>query len=117
MHIKYEKLKMQAYLEPNKYSIHLKKTIFLLRSRMLEIGENYKKNKKKSECPLCKDENSPDSQAHLLMCPELIENEVVTKKIEYDDLFEDKIEDQAQVALIIMKKFKMRKKILKKRKT
>ena len=52
---------------------------------MLEIGENYKRNKKKSECPLCKDKNSPDSQAHLLMCPELVENKIVRKKVEYDD--------------------------------
>ena len=38
---------------------------------MLEIGEHFKINKKESECPLCKDKNSPDSQALLLMCPEL----------------------------------------------
>ena len=117
LHIKHKELKMQTYLEPNKHSIHLKKSIFLLRSRMLEIGENYKRNKKKSECPLCKDKNSPDSQAHLLMCPELEENEIVTKKVEYDDLFDDSLEDQAQVAQIILRKFKRRKIILKKRKT
>ena len=58
---------------------------------MLEIGENFKRNKKDSECPLCK--NSPDSQADLLMCPELDEKEIVNKKVEYDDLFHDSLED------------------------
>ena len=84
---------------------------------MLEVGENYKRNKKKSECPLCKDKTLPDSQAHLLICPELEENDIVRKKVEYDDLFKNNLEDQAQVANIILRKFKMRKKILKKRKS
>ena len=110
-------LKMQTYLEPNKYSIDLNKSIFLIRSRMLEIGENLRRKKKKSECPLCKDKNSPDSQAHLLMCPELDEIEILKKKVEYDDLFYDTLEDKVQVAQIIMRKFKSRKISLKKRKT
>ena len=109
LHIEYKKLKMENILNQT--------NTVLIRSRMLEVGENYKRNKKKSECPLCKDKTLPDSQAHLLICPELEENDIVRKKVEYDDLFKNNLEDQAQVANIILRKFKMRKKILKKRKS
>ena len=107
---------MQKYLEPNKHSNQLGKFTFLVRSRMLEVAENYKNNKKISHCPVCEDKGSPDSQPHLFICPSLNNNQVVKKDVKYENLFEDKLEAQLEVSQILQSNFKERKKRLKRKK-
>ena len=116
LQINFKELKMQKYLEPNKHSNQLGKFTFLVRSRMLEVAENYKNNKKISHCPVCEDKGSPDSQPHLFICPSLNNNQVVKKDVKYENLFEDKLEAQLEVSQILQSNFKERKKRLKRKK-
>ena len=116
LHINFEELKMQKYLEPNKHSNQLGKFTFLVRSRMLELEENYKNSKKTSNCPVCQDKSSTDSQPHLFICPKLTNNQVAKNNVKYGDLFEDKLEAQIEVAQILQSNFKERKKKLKQKK-
>ena len=92
------------------------KFIFLLRSRMLDVKCNYRGRYLHSNtlCPVCKKEE--DTQAHILVCAELnVENEIVTKTVEYNDLFSEKLADKLSVAQVIKERYKRRNKILKKK--
>ena len=76
LHILCKELKMQKYLEPSKFSNDLRKFTFLARSRMLDVGNNFKKGNKEitKHCPVCDDKDTRDSQEHLMFCPSLIED-------------------------------------------
>ena len=116
LHIDFKKLKMQKYLKPNKHSNQLGKFTFLVRSRMLEVAENYKNSMKISHCPVCEDKSTNDSQPHLFICPQLTNNQVAKNNLKYENLFEDNLESQIEVSLILQSNFKERKKILKSKK-
>ena len=63
LHISFKELKMQKYLEPSKFSNDLRKFTFLARSRMLDVGDNFKKGNKEitKHCPVCDDKDTRDS--------------------------------------------------------
>ena len=65
----YTELKTQEYLLNKNLSFDEQKTIFLLRTRMANFGENFKGDKNQTICPLCK--LHIDSQSLLLQCPEV----------------------------------------------
>ena len=67
--IQYTELKTQEYLLNKKLSFDEQKTIFLLRTRMANFGENFKGCEDQTMCPLCK--IHIDSQSLLLQCPEV----------------------------------------------
>ena len=116
LHIEFKELKIQKYLEPNKHSTQLGKFTFLVRSRMLEVAENFKNGKKSSKCPVCEEESSTDSQPHLFLCPKLTKNQVAKNSLRYENLFEDNLEAQTDVTQILQNNFKERKKKLKSKK-
>ena len=66
----YEELKMQEYLNSS-LQIGEKKLMFQLRTRMLDVKENFKHAYPDHVCPLCGSEN--DSQQHLLDCAKISE--------------------------------------------
>ena len=77
--------------------------MFLARSRMLDLAENFKKGEKnsKTQCPMCEEPES-DSQPHLMTCPNLVLNQqLVPKKVDYEQLFETELNEQVQVAMIL----------------
>ena len=70
LHIEYDCLKMQSYLQPQKMHTQLAKFTFLCRTRMLQVGANFKGKKSNPLCPLC--ELFYDSQTNLLECLKLV---------------------------------------------
>ena len=70
MHIRYSKLEMQDYLMPSSFSAEVAKFAFQCRSRMINVGANYKEGGKKKfpTCPVCKVTTEYDSQQHLMWC-------------------------------------------------
>ena len=85
---------------------------------MLDISSNFPNKYSSKNCPVCKDETTLDTQAHLLICPQLTNDQQLTQNIpKYEDLFSGEIEKQIQVASIIQENFKKRKMKLKNRKT
>ena len=95
----------------------LAKFTFLCRSRMINVGANYKQGKKNPICPLCKLASENDTQKHLMWCTELNDNIVATKNIpEYDNLFKSSLNKKIAVVKILKENLKQRNKILEKEK-
>ena len=116
LHISHKMMQMQDYLAPNEITNEEAKLIFQIRCRMLEVRTNYSGSYGDLRCPLCN--LSEDSQQHLLECDKLAEDEegeVATKKPEYNDIFSEKLKPKAEIARIIISRYKKRKKILKKK--
>ena len=114
-HIQYNKHTIQEYLKDNRISNQLKKFIFALRARMLDVGQNYPNKYQTKHCPVCRDEKSMDTQEHILVCAELNHNKKqVTQALpKYEDLFGKDVPKQIAVAKIIFENFKVRTKKLK----
>ena len=79
---------------------------------MLDISSNYKNKSATNFCPVCKDENTSDTQEHLMVCPLLVnQNELVTRELpKYEDLFDDDALKQRRAAAIILENFRKRQK-------
>ena len=101
------------YLSPCDFSPVEAKFTFLCRSRMLPVGENYKKGAKNNPpCPLCKTDE--DTQKHLMVCAKFNSGTVSATNIPiYDDLFDTNLEKQLTVAQILRKNLQTRNKMLK----
>jgi ferredoxin-thioredoxin reductase catalytic subunit len=113
-HIQYQEHSMQKYLKSRKISNQLKKFIFILRSRMLDVSSNYPNKFSSKLCPVCRDGKSQDTQEHILSCPGLIkDNQLVKNLPKYDDLFSDNVDRIIEVASIIQERFRLRKNIMK----
>ena len=113
-HIDYEKLAMQDYLAPSRLSPEVAKFTFLCRSRMVQVGANFKKGKKVNPvCPLCKINSEYDSQPHLMTCTKLNVNTLAKEKIpQYDNLLSKNLEKKLTVVHLLKKNFQERKRIL-----
>ena len=106
---------MQKYLKSKEVNKYHSKFIFGLRTRMLDVGENYPNKSKTKTCPVCKDSDSVDTQQHILVCPKLLENEIMgNNPPSYQDLFEENVPKQLHISRLIETKFRKRKKLMKK---
>ena len=112
-HVSHSELKLQNYLQPNKCNNNIAKFTFLLRSRMLEVGSNFKNKFENNFCPICEDKTTKDSQQHMMICPLLMKNQISKNILRYDSLFEDCVEKQLEVAKLIETNYRKRKEILK----
>ena len=113
LNLVHRNIKMQEYHSPNEMGIHEEKSLFQLRTRIIEVRNNYSGSYPDLRCPLCKSE--VDTQQHLLECKKLeIQGEIVSSKINYCDIFNGKLEDKANVARMLQAKFRLRQNLLKK---
>ena len=105
---------MQDYLSPSRLSPEVAKFTFLCRSRMVQVGANFKKGKKVNPlCPLCKINSEYDYQPHLMTCTKLNVNTLAKEKIpQYDDLFSKNLEKKLTDVHLLKKKFQERNRIL-----
>ena len=102
--INHDEMELQDYLAPNELSTHEARFIFHLRSRMVDLKANFRGKHSDWLCPLCKCDE--DSQQHLLVCPELNEeDELVINLPNYNDLFSDNLEDKSNISRILRKRF------------
>ena len=111
LHIQYGRLEMQNYFLPQKMPTMLAKFSFQCRTRMVQVGANFKAGNAFPVCPLCKVEY--DSQKHLMDCPKLAESNALCKDLpKYDQLFSNDVRKMMAVANILQTKFKRRQKLL-----
>ena len=115
-HIQYYEHETQEYLLPGKISNKQAKEIFLLRTRMLETKDNYQNQFQDDHCPLCDDGITLDSQEHVMLCPAIVHQSLVTDSLKYENLFCNDVMKQLQVSSIIIQNFKKRKQRLRKKK-
>ena len=109
---KYSELKIQDYLNSSEVSRNVKKFIFKLRSKMIDVSANFGK---KEVCPICKtDENN---QLHLLDCEGLdldldISGQITDKNTMYNNIYEEDSDVVIEVSRLLYKAYQKRDIIL-----
>ena len=101
---------MKDYLRANKYikSVHEKREIFKIRTRMIEISENFKNRYKSMNCQMgCK---SVEDIKHVLEC-KIIGNE---EKCDIDLIYNGNIKEIIENSKIITKIMKKENKMVRK---
>ena len=112
MHLSHTTWELQPYLQPNQISIAEAKFIFLARTRMLDLRNNFRNKYPDVSCPNCY--SAIDDQEHLLTCTKLVDGvELVYGSIKYEDVFHSKLEDVVKVSRILQANYKKRKDIIK----
>ena len=103
----YEILQLQDYLKPgNNLTIQMKAFIFNARSRMINVKCNYKIGQTDLKCRKCLSED--EDQEHLLKCPALVDNSVVSGEMpSYQDLFSNHTEKVIKISYILQSKFNL----------
>ena len=82
--------KIQNYLVNENTTVNEKKLLFLLRSRMYPVKNNFQQSYSDMSCSLCS--KSEETQQHLLVCEEItkeieLKNIILKRKISYQDIF------------------------------
>ena len=109
LHIPHTTWRMQSYLKPNQITISEAKFIFLVRTRMLHLKENFKKKYDDLKCPNCTEE---DTQSHLLSCDKLVSAFSIVQDVpKYSNIFGDDLNEILKVTRIMSENFKMRNKL------
>ena len=88
--LKFEKLEMAPYLKPESNLTNTEKSFIMsLRSRTLDVKDNYKTAHSDLLCRGCG--SATEDQRHILICPNLNENAInsVENTEEYEDLFKN----------------------------
>ena len=94
----YSDLSLQEYLQPSSpLSIMEKQFFFSARCRMIDIRCNFKNGNSDLMCRKCRKE--PESQQHILQCPEIIKT---PNNIEYDDLFKKDLDKLIAAGKLLM---------------
>ena len=83
----YDQLEPQSYLNDEKITLEEKKLIFQFRTRMINVGNNYKAGRSSVICPLCS--LHFDNQDDLLLCP-AIRSKIKTT-VNLNDIYESSI--------------------------
>ena len=93
-HVKTSKLfpipQMREYLTSDELHTEEKKLLFKLRISIIQLKGNFHNDN--LQCDLCKEENSRETQMHLLVCNVLVNHpdlQAIIKTIKYDDIYQD----------------------------
>ena len=86
--LNYSDLKTQEYLVNKSFHCGDAKLLFSLRTRMVNVRNNYKNRQGDICCPLC--DQDDDTQEHLLVCEKMHQSE---PGVSYDAIFDDSRED------------------------
>ena len=95
---------LDTYLASNSISTEEKQILFKLRTRMIDVKSNFRTQYGQDlACRFCPEE---ETQSHLLICKELIDN-LDTSSIEYEDIFKD-VKKQESIARLYTQILKIR---------
>ena len=110
MNLKYSTLKMQNYLKANDINQEEVLMIFKMRSRMADVKTNFRNKNETLECDLCNNEN--ESQRHVLECEEILkQKKEYGQQPKYEEILEDNVKNQAEIAKLFIENLKIRKQI------
>ena len=115
VNIQYSDLSLQEYLATQEITTQKKKLLFLLRTRMLNLPNNFGQ---KNVCELCTEEGQNqviENQEHLLVCTGIkaeLRDLQDNTTIKYEHIFDRDIYKQKAAANLIHKAIQTRKKIM-----
>ena len=108
-HLQYSGLQLQPYLSSQRSTtIKQKSMIFNLRTRMIQMKDNYKNGKEDLLCKCC--QKQAESQQHLLNCEKLNDNSLVADLHRYEDLYLEDADKVEAIGHILTEKFEKFKK-------
>ena len=101
-HAEHRYLKLQPYLCPGKLGVKEAKLLFQLRTRMVDVKENFRNKYPDTMCPVCKG-NSKDTQEHVLECSVPIKdtNMLVKRQVVFSWLFGMDVVKQTEVPVFM----------------
>ena len=107
--IHYHELKMAEYLQPNEEEISIsdQRNIFAIRNRMVEIPNNFKRNKEEQKCVCGENETTK----HIYNCEQLNSDEKY-RNIQFEEIFKDNIKKQLEISRIFFKNLQSRERQL-----
>ena len=79
--LEYKNLEMQQYLSHGDISVNQARIIFKYRTRMSNYWNNFRGSLEDQNCPVCKKENTSDTQEHGLECEVLMKSLHVNVKV------------------------------------
>ena len=103
--LKFADRQLQAYLRPgNSLTIKEKAFIFSARSRMINIKSNFKEANSDLMCRKCS--LNEENQRHLLVCPKLSDNTMIsTNPLDYEDFLGAETNKIEIIGRILLKRF------------
>ena len=114
--VQHNTLQLQKYLLPNSLNNQQKKLLFLLRSKMVDVRDNFRERYKNDKiCKICNTE--VENQEHVLLCTEITQhaNVLIDDQVEVSDIFADEVEKQSRITVLFETLWTLRSKIIKER--
>ena len=107
----YDELKIQEYLISDELLTSEKKLLFQLRTRMINVKDNFKHGHVDLVCPLCMTYN--DTQQHLLECQSILKDasSLVHPGMKYAELFGKEVRKQVLLTRVFRVNMKIRRTI------
>ena len=93
----YDKLELQNYLKNEKIRVKQARIIFRFRTRMARCWGNFRGGRPPQICPVCKDDQSTDTQTHLFECRIVKEN--IKLSGDYKMIFSKQVDDEIATTL------------------
>ena len=105
-----KEVKMAEYLQDSRFSTKMKQLLFKLRSRTLDVKQNFKNINQYPWCRSCG--LFAESQGHILQCPELTKHlsYLVASKLDENDIYSD-VEKQLIITKIYSDLLEIREKV------
>ena len=100
----YADLEMQSYLKDDNIRVDQARTIFRYRTRMARYWENFKGGRPPDPCPVCKEAQSVDSQAHSFHCEVTASN--VSINGNFCNIFGVKVDEKTAKTVENIEKFR-----------
>ena len=110
--IEYTNFKTQSYLKPGfGISVELMRKIYHIRCREIFVKSNYPAAFSDKKCPAPHLEI--DQQIHVFYCSFFMkQNEIISPNLKYEDIFENNVKKQIEVATIFYARLDIRKSYL-----
>ena len=102
--LQYVELGLQKYLKSEKITVKQARILFKFRTRMERFWANFKGGKPPQPCPVCKDEQSVDTQEHSFSCKILSENMKISNN--YKGIFSSEVEHEIVKSVEHIEKFR-----------
>ena len=101
-----DKIEVKQYFSDRRFSKEEVQLLFTLRTKLLDVKQNFKSQFKNLQCRICEDKNSIEDEDHILKCVKFNDNE---DNISFSDVYGN-ADDQLK-AVKIFKKIMRRRQV------
>ena len=106
--LEYMDLEMQNYFKSNEITVSEARVLFKFRTRMTKCWGNFKGGRPPEKCPICKEDDSIDTQDHPFQCKVI--KQIIKIEGEYQHIFNQTV--NKEIAKTVEKMSKLREELL-----